>query len=370
MTTRHPAHRFPAAAAGALGLALVLVALPVGATAIPERETEVVDLLALSPEMEEFIDARVRPGMPRSAKARRLMDALFGPDGLDIVYGNTRTRTAVETFEARSGNCLSFTILFVALARHVGLEAHFKEVGEILSWDRRGDVAVTNRHMYAEIETIEGVKQVDFMPGVEKRYRSVRRIDERRVLAHYYSNVGAEALTANDPDRAMEMFTRALATDDTLAAAWVNRGVAHRRLGELEAAEADYLRALELDPDEISAASNLARLYQITGRNRAARPYLKLVRKHRRQNPFYHFRLGLEAAGRDELVTARRFLKRAVRLLPEDVMFRVELGKVQVRSGRSRRAERSFERALELSTDEAERARLKRLLEQARATAA
>ena len=325
------------------------------------------EVMALSPDIERFIDERIRPDLPRSARVRGLMDALFGNDGLDIVYGDDETKTAVETFETRSGNCLSFTILFVAIARHVGLQAHFQEVSEILSWDRRGDVAVSNRHMFAEIETADGLVRVDFLPGVEKRYRSVRRIDEPRVLAHYYSNLGAKALTEDDLDLATRMFTRALEEDDTLAGAWVNKGVAHRRLGQPEEAEAAYLRALELDPDEISAASNLAGLYRTTGRERLAGPYLKRIRKHRRQNPFYHFRRGLEAAERGQLRAAGGRIRTAIRLLPEDVMFRAELGRILVRAGRPRRAERAFREALELSSDEGQRTRLQGLIDNIRA---
>jgi Flp pilus assembly protein TadD len=298
------------------------------------------------------------------------MDALFGRNGLDVTYGNTETKTAAETFESRSGNCLSFTMLFVAMARYVGLDASYQEVSEILSWDRRGDVAVSNRHMYAEIASSEGPIQVDFLPGVEKRYRSVRRIDEPRVLAHYYSNVGAEALTEDNLERAMEMFTKALEADPTLAPAWVNKGVTHRRLGEIAAAEDCYLRALELNREEISAASNLAGLYRSTGRARLAAPYLKQVKKHRRQNPFYHLQRGLELAQEGDLRAAGRRLRRAIRLLPEDVMFRAELGKVQARSGRFRKAERSYVRALRLTTDDSQRVILEELLKQARASAA
>ena len=347
-------------------LALLAAAPPGAAAARAEDAAEAAGIMALTPEMERYLDARVRRNLPRSARLRGLMDALFGKDGLDISYGNVETKTAVETFETRSGNCLSFTLLFAALARHLELRTHFQEVSEILSWDRRGDVVVSNRHMFVEVETADGLIRVDFLPGIEKSYRSVRRVDEQRVLAHYYSNLGAEALTEDDLERAMEMFGKALEADDTLAAAWVNMGVTHRRLGQLDAAEASYLRSLELNPAEVSAASNLAALYRSTGRDRLAGPYLKQVRRHRRQNPFYHLQRGLEAARRGELKVARRRLMKAVRLLPGDVMFRVELGKVQARSGRPKRAERTFKRALKLAEDEAQQDLLHGLIEQLR----
>lgn len=360
-----------AAATGAALLAwTVLGAAPAGATAPVADAPEAVDIMALNPEIEEFIDARVRPSWPRDARVRGLMDALFGRDGLDITYGNLETKTAVETFESGSGNCLSFTILFVAMARHLGLKARFQEVGEILSWNRRGDVAVSNRHMFAEVLTSDGDIRVDFLPGIEKRYRSVRAIGEHRVLAHFYSNLGAEALTKNDLEGALEKFAKALTADETLAAAWVNKGVAHRRLGQVEESEACYLRALELDPREISAASNLAGLYRSTGRPRLAGPYVKKVKRHQRSNPFYHFQRGMELAEEGQFTAAGRRIRRAIRLIPEDVMFRRELGRVQAGAGRFRKAERSYVKALRLTTDDRQRLILEELLKQARAGAA
>lgn len=353
--------------ARALLLAALALAAPAAAWAaeVPPTQSEV---LGLTPEIERFIDARVRRNQALAIRVHSLMDALFGKNGLGIAYGAMETRTPAETFASRSGNCLSFTILFVALARHVGLEAHFHEVGEILSWDRRGDVAVSNRHMFAEVVTTDGPIRVDFLPGVEKRYRSVRRISEQRVLAHFYSNLGAEALTANQLDRAMEMFRLALEADGELAAAWVNQGVTQRRLGRPEEAEASYLRALEIDPEEISAATNLASLYRSTGRERQAAPYLKKMRRHQRRNPFHHFRLAVEAAERGQLLLARHSLRRAIRLLPDDVMFRAEMGKLQLRDGRPRRAERSFRKALALAEDESQ-SHLRGMIERARAAA-
>ncbi len=307
------------------------------------------DILALSPEIEEFLDQRVRSDQPRGAVVRSLMDALFGKNGVDILYGNLETKTAVETFETGSGNCLSFTVLFVAMARHVGLTAHFQEVMEILSWDRKGEVAVNNRHMFAEVETPTGLLQVDFLPGVEKRYRAVRRIDEQRVLAHYFNNLGAEALAEEDWDRSFELLSKALEADENFAPAWVNRGVAHRLLGRHEEAEHAYLEALRIDPQEISAAANLATLYRKQGDDRKARPYLKRARRHERRNPFHHFRLGLQAANQDRNRDAVVYLQRAIRRLPEDALFRLELAQLYARMGKRRAAERQVARAVALA---------------------
>jgi transglutaminase-like putative cysteine protease len=80
------------------------------------------EILRLGPEIEEFVDARVRSNDDPEGTLRALINAVFAPDGLGITYGNIRTKTPSETFVTRSGNCLFFAMLFVSMARHVGLE--------------------------------------------------------------------------------------------------------------------------------------------------------------------------------------------------------------------------------------------------------
>ncbi len=172
-----------------------VVALLLTASSAPARPAE-PDIMALSPEIGRFLALRIKPGQVRHMRLQALLDVIFAEDGLEITYGNNRTRTAIETFEERSGNCLSFTLMFVAMARHLGLRAYFREVDEVTNWNQRGDVVVTERHMFAEVEADNGVIQVDFLPPGAKVYRSSRRVDTPRVYAHYYSNLGVEKLTA------------------------------------------------------------------------------------------------------------------------------------------------------------------------------
>jgi protein O-mannosyl-transferase len=55
-------------------------------------------------------------------------------------------------------------------------------------------------------------------------------------------------------------FQRAVDTDPTSAPAWVGLGVAHGIAGHTDEAERTFRKALELDPDNVEAHANLARL--------------------------------------------------------------------------------------------------------------
>lgn len=339
------------AATAVLGLLLAAGVAPADASRVPEES----EIIALSPQMGRFLARRIRPGQVRQVRLQTLIDVIFSPDGLEITYGNSSTRTAEGTFKARNGNCLSFTVMFVAMARHLGLNAYFREVDEVTSWDQRGNLVVTGRHMYAEVEADNGLTQVDFLPGTGKLYRSTRRIRTPRVYAHFYSNLGVERLTTGRAAEAVALFERALANDARFSQALVNLGVAYRRLGDDARAEASFLRALEVDAGEMAAATNLAALYLSRGRLAEAEPWLERVGGYLRRNPFHHFRLGLRAAGQDDPEAAIAHLREAIRRRPEEAFFHLELARLQLRLGRQEQARSSLERALALASGEEER---------------
>ena len=322
------------------------------------------EVLRLSPEMTAFLAENVAAGGPADARLHSLMDALFERGELGVSYSNERTTTAARTFELRSGNCLSFTLMFAALARHVGLEVRFREVGEVLSWDQRGAVLLNNKHLYTEVAIGRGVVAVDFIPGADKRYRQPSLVDEDRVIAHFYSNLGAESLAAGAPQRALADLEQAIAIDETFGWAWSNLGVAYRLLGRPEEAEQAYLEAYRLDPTDATPLSNLSSLYAGQGRERKAARLERRVDRHRRRNPFYHHRLSLQASAAGKTKEAIGHMRRAIRRAPDDPRFRSRLAELYRSDGRREKAERSLELALLYSSDPEAKERLERLLAQ------
>ena len=353
---------------------LLLLALPAGlfagtASELSARADEGqgaavadVDLLTLDPKMAKFLVEEVGSRSTREARLNGLLDAIFSKKGLDIKYGNTRTKTAAETFEDRSGNCLSFTFLFVSMARHLGLRAYFMEVAEALSWDQRGEIVVSNQHMFAEVEIDNAGVRVDFLPGLEKRYFAVRRISDQRALAHYYNNLGAELLASGEAEAAMPYFHKALAIDPELSQALVNQGFALRRRKDFEGSERSYLRALEIRPGDPSASANLASLYLARGRRDEADPLLRRVESYQQRNPFHHFRQARNSAAAGDHAAAIKQVKEAIRRDPGAVTFHATLADYYAETGDTAKAVESLQRALRLAEEEDLRAEVQRRL--------
>ena len=309
-----------------------------------------IDPLTLTPEMKAFVDARIGGRQTRRARLLSLQRAIFDPEeGLGIAYGSAATHTAAGTFETRSGNCLSFTLLFVSLARYVGLEAYFIEVDEVTGWSQRGEIGLSHWHMYVEVEVDSSKVPVDFLPWTERRYRSSQRISEARVRAHYHNNLGANFVAAGQPEVALSHFRRALVLDSSFNPARVNMAVALRRMDRDDEAEQLLLRVLRSESSNAVAAANLATLYLEGGRPGDAAKWLAQRDRFLNRNPFHHFRLGMRAFDRGDYKQARNHFKKAISRQPDEGVFFEQLAEAQIKLGATRKARSNLRRALDLT---------------------
>ena len=101
---------------------VLALALPDEPIVVPTAD----ETFALDPEMEAFVAPLKDIRDPRQ-RMQALIAALEARGMFSLEYAEV-TRTAPGTFHDRQGNCLSFTMLFVTLARAVDLPAHYQSV--------------------------------------------------------------------------------------------------------------------------------------------------------------------------------------------------------------------------------------------------
>jgi Flp pilus assembly protein TadD len=319
-------------------------------------------VLALDADMRDFLALRVT-GRDDGTKLRQLTRAVIENASFRIAYGDA-TRSASETFHAERGNCLSFTNLFVALAREAGLTVSYQEVDVPPTWTTREEMFVVSRHVNALVTSQSGRSHVvDFNMAEFRAAYPRRAISDARAGAHYYSNLGVERLEAGDAEAAYAYFQRALAMDRTLPQAWVNIGAWYRRHGDAPRAEASYLEALRIDPRELAAMSNLASLHQREGHVELADWYRRRVAHYRLQNPYYRYERAKIAYLAGDFSGAARQLREALRRSDIDPTFYSLLGMTYRELGRRDKAREAFTRAVELADDESMRSAVRHKLE-------
>jgi Flp pilus assembly protein TadD len=319
-------------------------------------------VVALDEDMRGFL-ARAVAADGEGRRLRQLVGAVVESPDFRVDYADD-TRSARETFHALRGNCLSFTNLFIAFARPLGLNASYQEVDVPPTWAAADDAFVLSRHINVLVTTETGTEHVvDFNMADFRAAYPRRAISDERAAAHYYSNLGVERLQAGDAPGAFELFRRALAMDRTLPQAWVNLGAWYRRQGDAARAEASYLEALRVDPNESAAMSNLAILHAREGRADLARWYQRRIASYRAQNPYYHYELAKAAYLKGDYVRAARESRAALHRSDVDPAFYSLLGMSYRELGRPEAAREAFARAVELASDEDLRSAVRRKLE-------
>jgi len=288
-----------------------------------------LDILEVTPEMTAFLDRHVDDGMNENSKIRALLFAMTGEDTFELVYDDT-TRTAQETFRDQHGNCLSFTNMFVAMARHMGLDASYQEVDIPPDWSSAGHAFLLSEHVNVYVNMRHGstriidfnTRVVDFyIHELESTYER-RVISDQRARAHYFNNIGVEQmLLRGDTLLALANFRESIRADESFASAWTNLGTLHRRDGYTAHAEAAYLKALEADPSNLVAMSNLANLYEEEGHPQFAEMYQGRVESHRMQNPYYRFHLASQAFVNGDYRGSINHLKYAIRKRKDEDRF-------------------------------------------------
>jgi Flp pilus assembly protein TadD len=309
------------------------------------------DPLKVNEEMKRFLEANIDRGTNSLEQLRTLVRVVFQENALNFTYV-PETRTASETFTKRGGNCVSFTILFIAMARHLGLDARFREVDIVPTWSRIGNLVSMSGHANAVVFIGGQTYLVDLFPRVERIEIVGRVVSDGRALAHFYNNRGVDHLAGGRYEAAKAYFRKALDSDPTMSSVWGNLGAAQTWNGEFVEAEKSYQMALKLDSRDLLVMSNLATLYERMGRNREAKNLQVKVQKFKQKNPYYHFDLGLQAYQSGQYREAIEHLKAALKLKPVEHNFHMTIAKAYVQLGEMDKAADSLKLAAKYAPDE------------------
>ena len=305
-------------------------------------------------QLDSTMRAFVAPFATIRDQRHRLLEIIEGLEehGMFSLEYAEVTRTASATFHERQGNCLSFTMLFVGLARAAGLTATYQSVEVPPTWSNDGQVVIAS-HVNAVVRTGRGEDTVvDFNVRGTQSDQHSRRVSDSYALGLFYTNLGAEALVRAEHAASLAYLREAARVHPDIAGLWVNLGVLYARHGRYEHAEAAYLRALSIDGSEQSALANLVIVYQALGKPELVQEYRDRVQAYRERNPYYHYAVATRAYEQQQFSTALTSLRKALRLKRDEHEFYTLRAETLTALGRPREAQHSFERAREFEAIE------------------
>lgn len=319
----------------------------------------------LDEEMRAWLRLRVEDRGDEMLRVRGLVDALLGDKGLGVEYRREPTNTAREVFREGLANCLSFTHLFVGMAREVKLPVYFLEVRDLENYDREGDLVVHSDHIAVGLGPMHSLTIIDFTTSDATSYRRVRAISDLEAVALFYSNRGAEHLRDGENLEARQWLEDAVKIYPESPGPWINLGVARRRSGDDIGAEAAYRQALEIDAGETAAYQNLATLLRMQGKEEEALDLMALTDRSSNRNPYSFLALGDLSMRHGREDEAERFYRRAMRVQRQHAEPVAALGLLEVARGDVKAAQRLLRRATRLDAADPRVVLLRRRLEEA-----
>ena len=328
-----------------LGLARSAPATAVAAPR-PAAPDALATILVLPAQLRREFQAYLPPGhLPAARRVERIVAFVFTPEALGMRYREGANHSVAESYATREANCLGFTLLFLALAREVGLQVGAQEIRETLSWNRQDQTVFRNSHVNAWVRVGGRQYVFDVAPDSFVSRHQPQRITDRSLLAHYYNNRAMDQLASGALEQAAPLMQTALALEPGRASHWSNAGVLQLRRGAPDAAEAAYRRALKLDPRNVDALFNSISLAQRRGdASRAAQLRERLAQVQER-DPFHHFLRAIDYERGGDLARAIEHSRRATRLQRGEPRFHAALARAYRQAGDARRAAQAQARA-------------------------
>jgi Flp pilus assembly protein TadD len=325
----------------------------------PSERIDPRAVFALSDAMRRYV--RDELAAQRSIKGARqaLIDAV-SQGQLHLDYDSVRTRTAAQTFEARSGNCLSLVIMTAAFAKEMGIEVQYNRAAVGDMWSRSGNVYFLNGHVnitlgkrLSDPRTLfdaAALMTIDFLPGTELRGLRTQPIEEPTILAMFMNNRAAEALVRGQLDDAYWYAREATRQDPSFMGAYNTLGVIYLRRGALADAEQAFRRVVDYEADNTRALANLALVLGREGREAEALAVDRALAHIEREAPFHFFHRGLAAMEAGDYAAARDLFTKELRRSPDYHEFHFWLGLAELRLGNVAGAREELRLALENST--------------------
>jgi tetratricopeptide (TPR) repeat protein len=285
------------------------------------------NILALDAAMQTYVQSKVENFPHAKSRLRRLVKGMLDDGLLNLDYDPNLTQTASETFYKRRGNCLSFSNLFVAMAREANLDVTFQMVDIPPSFSTDGELVLLNNHINILVRGIRNDANfmrdyvIDFNRAEYIGNYDTRTVTDDYAIALYFSNVAVEFIRTGNTRDAFRYLKKAIVTYSDIPDLWVNLGVLYSRNSHPEMAVKAYSQALSIQPSNKSALVNISGTLDLLGRKEESDYYLNQAVYYRDHNPYYHYLLSQSSYKADRYQEVLGHLDEAIHLKRDEHKF-------------------------------------------------
>lgn len=285
------------------------------------------DIFKLNQEMLDYLNIDLAQQRRIDGGELALYEALYDKKRLRISYDASRTKTAIETFKDRTGNCLSLAIMTAAFAKAMDFPITYQEIRVDEQWSNIQDLYFSSRH----VNILIGKKssritqnlgnqhalKIDFLNPAELAGQVATPISENTVMAMYLNNRAAEALAETKHNQAYWWLKQAIQIDPSFSPAYNSLGIVYWRAGHYQYALPALEYALSLEPDNLNIMSNLAQIYELNGDIERGEKLALYVKENRPAPYLHYFRLGKAEMNTAHFAEAKMLFLKELKREPE-----------------------------------------------------
>ena len=324
------------------------------------------DVFAMSNAMTQYLRFDIARQLRSDGPARGLVTALYSRDQLKLDYDTLTTRNAAQAFDARRGNCLSLVLMTAAFAKALDLQVSYQTVDVDEIWSRADGMAFLNSHVNVTlgpraIHQASGYDPgryltIDFLPADQITGHRTAPVSEDTVVAMYFNNKAAEALSAGQLDEAYAWVRAGIQRAPEFLSPYNTLGVIYTRHGDLHVAEQVFNHVLTKRPADKQALANLAGLLSKQGRLAEAQLLQARLALLEPYPPYHFFQLGTQAMQRGEYRAASEWFAKEVKRADHSSEFHFWLSLAHFRLGELTQARRQMALAVQNSSTRDEQA--------------
>ncbi|MFB3852021.1 MAG: tetratricopeptide repeat protein [Acidobacteriota bacterium] len=285
---------------------------------------------------------------PPHLRFRKVLRYLYANGFLNFDYDINSTLSAQETFEKKRGNCLSYTGLFVSLARNLNVPVNFAYLSEIVDFEEKEGSYVVSSHIAAEFNDGHRTILVDFNRQRED-FKLYERIDDQTAYCLFYNNLAVSKITNGELAEAEKILDFLLEIKPFQKEILNNKGVLLIKMGKYEEALSFFnnmrLSGILYQP----SLSNGLLVSQILKRKDFAEQFSKELKEFSENDPLILYQKAIDYANENNFKDAIASLKKAIAEQPRNAFLHATLSVLYIKNGEFQKAKQEFRKAKRFS---------------------
>ncbi len=322
-----------------------------------ERGLALVNPFAIDDKIKSEVAAEVGFSGTPVKRIRRLIRYLNDRGYINFKYKSNMSLTAIEAYHARKGDCLSYTNLFLGIARYLRVPVYFIHVSEARAYYEKDGMFFVSSHMAVGYGGgIVGSDQspytvvVDFTREVSNwRLWIYESVDDESAFALFYNNVAVDHMMTGDLSYAGKLLSFLLEKQPQVRELYNNLAVLRMREGRYDQALVLLQKGIAMFPSFQSLYTNAVLAARGDDKPELAKEYQEVGRKVAQHDPFFLFNQGVTDYNQGAFDSAIEQFHKALRLQPHNPFIYAWLARVYLAAGDSAKGVKAYEKALDLA---------------------